>query len=170
MFFTGFNDLYHNIAMVIRLIQSFCIYLIPQCKNFWKMNSTTFFFMYLLELPFHLCVMPSSVEFHAYFLIILFIFFFYLNAIYFNDYFEKSIWKLDFKLYYLLYFLLFFSFNSSFINFCFYSLWGMPELICFSAQPFKSCYYILCSWFTNRHFHDNFTLLVILYNAWNIND
>lgn len=72
--FTEFNNVYHNFTMIFRLVQHFCIYLIPQCRVFWNMNSTTSFFTYLLEIPLHICVV-SDVDYHCYFLILLFLFF-----------------------------------------------------------------------------------------------
>lgn len=73
--FTGLDTIWHNFSVVFRLIQTFCIFLIPRCKIFWNMNLSTSFFNYLLKIPIHLCFAPSDTKYHLYFLILLFLFF-----------------------------------------------------------------------------------------------
>lgn len=74
--YTGIDNIWHNFAMIFRLLQTFCIYLLPRCRIFWQMNKSTNFFIYILELPLHLCFVPGNENFHSYFLMILFLFFF----------------------------------------------------------------------------------------------
>lgn len=74
--YEGFDTIFHNFAMIVRMIQIYCVCFMPGCTSFWKSNSSTSFFIYLLAIPLHLCVLPSNSDFHGYFAILLFLFFF----------------------------------------------------------------------------------------------
>ncbi|OHT00934.1 hypothetical protein TRFO_32231 [Tritrichomonas foetus] len=73
--YKGFDEAFHNFAVVFRMIQNYCICLMPGCTDFWRSNNSTSFFVYILAIPLHLCFLPGNASFHSYFSIVLFLFF-----------------------------------------------------------------------------------------------
>ena len=85
--YTGFPPILFNISMIIRIVQVYAIFIMPNCKDFWNSNSSTHTLIQIITVPLHFCL-SQTVTYHEILMLVLFAYFFINFVITFN-----AVWK-----------------------------------------------------------------------------